>query len=60
MDPEAAATLRPVSIEEQEHHDLSLGRMIENSLWSRLLAPIVSAFTEAVIWLGMRLWPPLS
>jgi ubiquinone biosynthesis monooxygenase Coq7 len=54
-DPVAAATLRDVIAEEQEHHDLSGRRLALPGPWPRVIAPVVKASTEAVIWLGMRL-----
>ena len=54
-DPAAAATLREVIADEQEHHDLSDRRLARPGRWPKLINPIVSASTEAVIWLGMRL-----
>lgn len=54
-DPEAAATLRDVIADEQEHHDLSGRRLAPPGFWPKLIDPIVAASTEAVIWLGMRL-----
>jgi ubiquinone biosynthesis monooxygenase Coq7 len=55
IDPAAAETLRRIVLEEQEHHDLSFDRLPPNAVWTRLLEPVVSVSTEAVIWLGMRL-----
>ena len=55
IDPIAAETLRHVVIEEQEHHDLSAQRLPTDNIWTKVLEPIVSVSTEAVIWLGMRL-----
>ena len=55
IDPAAADTLRRIVAEEQEHHDLSVARLPQDNGWSRFLEPAVSASTEAVIWLGMRL-----
>ncbi len=55
IDPQAVATLRRIIGEEQEHHDLSVARLDPDGLWPKLIDPLVSASTEAVIWLGMRL-----
>ncbi|TXI51187.1 MAG: demethoxyubiquinone hydroxylase family protein [Lysobacter sp.] len=41
--------------EETEHHDRSAERLSPDSWWMKTIAPIVSASTETVIWLGMRL-----
>jgi len=54
-DPAAAATLRNVIADEQEHHDLSDRRLADPGFWPRVINPIVTVSTEAVIWLGMRL-----
>lgn len=54
-DRPAVETLRQIVAEEQEHHDLSAARLPRDNAWTRVLEPIVSASTEAVIWLGMRL-----
>ena len=51
----AAATLRRVIAEEQEHHDISVGRLGASRFWSKLIDPVVSGSTETVIWLGMHL-----
>jgi ubiquinone biosynthesis monooxygenase Coq7 len=55
VDEHAAVTLRCVIAEEQEHHDLSVGRLGPSSFWSKLIDPLVSASTETTIWLGMHL-----
>ena len=55
VDTAAAETLRRIVVDEQEHHDLSADRLPPDTAWTKLLEPIVSASTEAVIWLGMRL-----
>ncbi|WP_260581833.1 demethoxyubiquinone hydroxylase family protein [Sphingopyxis sp. PET50] len=54
-DAAAVATLRAIVAEEQEHHDRSVDQLGKSRAWSAVIAPIVSASTEAVIWLGMRL-----
>ncbi|ATY31225.1 demethoxyubiquinone hydroxylase family protein [Sphingomonas psychrotolerans] len=55
IDQQAVATLRRIIGEEQEHHDLSVARLTPGGVWPRLITPLVSFSTEAVIWLGMRL-----
>jgi 3-demethoxyubiquinol 3-hydroxylase len=55
VDEAAVETLRQVIDEEQQHHDLSAARLRGDSFWAKLIEPVVSASTEAVIWLGMRL-----
>jgi len=41
--------------DEKAHHDHAVAAALAGSFWPRVLMPIVSASTEAVIWLGMRL-----
>jgi ubiquinone biosynthesis monooxygenase Coq7 len=55
VDEPAVRTLTIIVAEEQEHHDLSAARLPASGFWQRLITPVVSASTEAVIWLGMRL-----
>jgi len=55
VDEEATRTLRQIILEEQAHHDISLAHLAPDGIWPKLINPIVSASTEAVIWLGMRL-----
>ena len=54
IDRAAAEGLRRIVAEEQQHHDLSAARLRPDDGWLRLLEPLVSGSTEAVIWLGMR------
>lgn len=54
-DPAAVAAISSIVAEEQQHHDQSLGHVPAGAFWPKVLTPIVSASTEAVIWLGMRL-----
>lgn len=54
-DPDATDALLQIIQEEQEHHDLSAARVSGNSLWTKVIDPIVAGSTEGVIWLGMRL-----
>ena len=55
IDHAAAAALESVISDEEQHHDLSADRAGAASRWLIVIRPIVSASTEAVIWLGMRL-----
>lgn len=55
LDPEAVAAIASIVAEEQQHHDRSALHVQAGSFWPRVLTPIVSASTETVIWLGMRL-----
>lgn len=54
-DPAAFAAISAIVAEEQQHHDRYAGQAQPGRFWPRVLSPIVSASTEAVIWLGMRL-----
>lgn len=54
-DTAAVVAISSIVTEEQQHHDQSLGHVQAGTFWPRVLTPIVSASTEAVIWLGMRL-----
>lgn len=53
-DPVATNALRQIIEVEQEHHDISAARLAKNSLWTKVIDPVVAASTETVIWLGMR------
>lgn len=54
-DEPAVKAISAIVSEEQQHHDQSASRFQDASLWSELLTPVISASTELVIWLGMRL-----
>lgn len=54
-DPAAAAAILAIVAEEQQHHDRSETHLHTGKFWQKVLTPIVSMSTEAVIWLGMRL-----
>ena len=54
LDPEATTAISAIIEEEQQHHDQSVSRGTDG-FWRRVLTPVVSASTESVIWLGMRL-----
>lgn len=54
-DPAAVAVISAIVDEEQAHHDLSAAQVEAGAFWPRLLTPVVSASTEVVIRLGMRL-----
>jgi 3-demethoxyubiquinol 3-hydroxylase len=55
IDDPAVAAISAIVAEEKEHHDQSAVRETGSVFWPQLLKPVVSASTEAVIWLGMRL-----
>lgn len=54
-DPHAVSAISSIVAEEQHHHDHSLSHVQVGTFWPAILSPLVSASTEAVIWLGMRL-----
>ena len=54
-DPHAVAAISAIIVDEQQHHDASARHLDGDAIWPRILSPLVSASTEAVIWLGMRL-----
>lgn len=53
-DAEAVVAIASIVAEEQQHHDQSVAHGQADTLWAKLLTPVVSSSTEAVIWLGMR------
>jgi ubiquinone biosynthesis monooxygenase Coq7 len=53
-DTEAFAAISAIVREEREHHDRAASDAKVNTLWLRILMPVVAASTEAVIWIGMR------
>lgn len=54
-DPEAVAAIESIILDEQRHHDESAQGSEPENAWLRFLSPLVSASTESVIWLGMKL-----
>lgn len=54
-DPSAIAAIKSITQDERLHHDQSASQVDAEGFWFRILSPVVSASTEAVIWLGMRL-----
>ena len=54
-DPAAVAAISAIVAEERQHHEQSAAHVQPESIWSKVLTPIVAASTETVIWLGMRL-----
>jgi ubiquinone biosynthesis monooxygenase Coq7 len=53
-DEAAIKAIESIVIEERRHHDQSASHITVGQFWPRVLSPIVSASTEAVIWVGMR------
>ena len=54
-DPGAAATIAQIIADEQQHHDASLAQFEGRSPLYRAIRAIVSASTELVIWVGIKL-----
>lgn len=53
-DSAAVDVIESIVSEERQHHDQSAAHLTTSHFWPRILSPIVSASTEAVIWVGMR------
>lgn len=53
-DDAATEAIESIVAEERQHHDQSASHMAAGQFWPRVLSPIVSFSTEAVIWIGMR------
>lgn len=53
-DEAATKAIGSIVAEERQHLDQSSSHMTVDGFWSKLLSPVVSASTEAVIWIGMR------
>lgn len=53
-DEAATKAISSIVTEEQQHHDQSASHIALDKFWSRILSPVISASTEAVIWIGMR------
>jgi ubiquinone biosynthesis monooxygenase Coq7 len=55
IDMPAVAAISAIVAEERQHRDDSARHVPAGAFWPRVLTPIVTVCTEAVIWLGMRL-----
>jgi ubiquinone biosynthesis monooxygenase Coq7 len=55
VDLEAVSAIESIVEDEQAHHDQAALESRQGIFWPRLLLPIVSAATEAVIWIGMKI-----
>ena len=55
IDVAAASAIRSIVEDEQEHHDRAAVQALASRAWLAILAPLVAASTELVIWTGMRL-----
>jgi ubiquinone biosynthesis monooxygenase Coq7 len=54
-DPLACVAIETIVADEQSHHDKALLEPRKGIFWPRILLPVISAATECVIWVGMRL-----
>lgn len=54
-DPEATAAIAAIFSEEKYHHDQSAGHIRHAGVIDRMMGSMISAATEAVIWIGMRI-----
>lgn len=54
IDPLAVAAIASIVEEEQHHHDHSAAQIDVRDPWFRALTPVVTVWTETVIWMGMR------
>jgi ubiquinone biosynthesis monooxygenase Coq7 len=54
-DPDATAAISAILSEEQQHHDQSAARIRHAGLIDRIIGSVISAATEAVIRIGMRI-----
>ena len=55
VDPAAVSAIRSIIDDERAHRDRARLQSTAGLFWPRILRPLVSWATEAVIWLGMRL-----
>ena len=54
-DPDATAAISAILNEEQHHHDQSAARIRHARVIDRVIGSVISAATEVVIWVGMRI-----
>ena len=54
-DPPATVAISAIVADEQHHHDRSEALAKTGRFWPKVIAPVVTASTEFVIWTGMRL-----
>jgi ubiquinone biosynthesis monooxygenase Coq7 len=54
-DPAATAAISDILAEEQNHHDHSANQIRSAGVLDRVMGLVISALTEAVIWVGMRI-----
>jgi 3-demethoxyubiquinol 3-hydroxylase len=53
-DAAAVNAIASIVAEERQHHDQSAAHITLGQFWPRVISQVVSASTEAVIWVGMR------
>jgi len=54
-DPDATNAISAILSEEQYHHDHSAAQIHHAGVIGRMIGSVISAATESVIWLGMRI-----
>lgn len=54
-DPDAVRAIEAIIADEQSHHDRAAMEPRQGIFWPRVIKPVVSGLTEAVIWIGMKL-----
>ncbi len=55
VDPAAHAAIASILDDERAHHDRAAQEPRQGIFWPRVIKPTVSAATEFVIWIGMKL-----
>ncbi len=55
VDTAAVSAIESILADEQTHHNRAMLELSQGIFWPRILRPMVSAGTEVVIWLGMKL-----
>jgi 3-demethoxyubiquinol 3-hydroxylase len=54
-DPDASIAISAILSDEQRHHDQSAARIRQTGVIDRVIGSVISAATESVIWIGMRI-----
>jgi ubiquinone biosynthesis monooxygenase Coq7 len=54
-DPDATAAISAILSEEQQHHDQAAVHIRRVGVIDRMIGSVISAATESVIWIGMRI-----
>lgn len=55
VDEHAVTAIAAIVAEERLHHDRAANHVPVGSVWHGVLTPVISAATESIIWLGMKL-----